>query len=102
VPVYAPPTIERISATIRAASSREETLLPAWSTARDRKPGRGPHHAGTDTAPSPTRGVEEEVQPPHRLPEGIALDVEDHVARRQRRQSLESAAGLDDQRPPLR
>src|SRR6266403_1636939 len=36
-----------------------------------------------------------------RLPEGIALDVEDDVARRRPRQLLEAASRLDGQRVPV-
>ena len=44
---------------------------------------------------------EEEVQAPRRLPERIALDVEDDVARRGPRQLLEAASRLDGQRVPV-
>ena len=44
--------------------------------------------------------AEEEVQPPRRLPERVALDVEDDVARRGSRQPLEALLRLCAQRMP--
>ena len=55
---------------------------------------------------APVRAVaqqqaEEKVQPARRLPERIALDVEEEVTRRRRRQGLEAAAGLGVDRMPV-
>src|SRR5712691_10469988 len=44
---------------------------------------------------------EEEVKTASRLPEGIAFDVEDHVARRRPREALKAALVLGWQRTPF-
>jgi hypothetical protein len=53
-----------------------------------------------DVRPVQLEETEQEDEPPARLPERVALEVENHVSRRGRRQAVEAAAFLELARPP--